>query len=204
MQTPAVSETTTSTPSASRASGFEDLRSEDFLKLLITQLTTQDPLEPTGNEELLQQISSIRDIELSTSLTDSLKSLTGQQRYASAAALIGQHVTSTPDESGQAFGGVVTGVRFDASGQALLRLSDGTEMPLERVGTVVSALEAARLLIGKIVTGVDLRDPSKPEAVEGLVTTARQDDTGDVVLELDTGESLRLRDIINVTAAGEV
>lgn len=40
-----------------------ELTSQDFLKLLVTQLTYQDPLDPMGNEELLRQISSIREIE---------------------------------------------------------------------------------------------------------------------------------------------
>lgn len=203
MDATAISSAATGATTASRRNGFEELGSEDFLKLLIAQLTSQDPLEPTGNEELLQQISSIRDIELSTSLTESLSSLTGQQRYASAAALLGQHVTKTPDESGVPVGGVVTGVRFDATGEAILQLADGTELSLDQVATVVSPLEAARTLIGKVVAGVDQRDPREPESVEGLVTAVRRDDAGEVTLELDNGKSLRLRDVERVSAASE-
>ncbi len=55
---------------AKKGNAFDELGSSDFLKLMLTQLTNQDPLEPTGNEELLRQISSIREIELSTTLTE--------------------------------------------------------------------------------------------------------------------------------------
>jgi flagellar basal-body rod modification protein FlgD len=92
METSTITETST-VPAAATAHGFEGLGGDSFFKLLIAQLSNQDPLEPTSNQELLQQISSIRDIELSTSLTNSLRTLTEQQRVGSGAALIGQFVS---------------------------------------------------------------------------------------------------------------
>ncbi len=52
------------TPSAAPPSSgaFAELGSQDFLKLMLTELTNQDPLQPTDNEALLRQISSIRDL----------------------------------------------------------------------------------------------------------------------------------------------
>ena len=183
------------------SSSFGDLASKDFLQLLITQLTNQDPFEPTGNEELLQQISSIRDIELSTTLTESLKVLTGQQRFASASTLLGQYVTSLPDENGVVEAGIVTGVRFDSDGRPILQLSSGTEIALDRVSMVEPPTRAAEGLIGRTILGVDSRDPSKSTVVEGMVTAARVDDNGEPLLELDTGEDLRFRDFVSVTSA---
>jgi flagellar basal-body rod modification protein FlgD len=106
--------TPTAAPSASAAksNGMADLGSQDFLKLMLTELTNQDPLEPTDNEALLRQISSIRDIELSTSLTDSIRQLTGQQQIGSSSSLIGQFVTGLPGEDGIVSSGLVVGVRF--------------------------------------------------------------------------------------------
>ena len=174
------------------------LSSDDFLKLLVTQLTNQDPLEPTGNEELLRQISSIREIELSTTLTDSLRSLTGQQRFASASTLIGQHVTSDPQADGAVHQGVVIGIRFDASGQPMVVLSNGVEMPLEGIRTIESPMQVAESLIGQAIVGLDRRDPSEPKSVQGLVTAVRIDEQGEPILELDTGQDLRFRDFIAV------
>jgi flagellar basal-body rod modification protein FlgD len=173
-----------------------DLSSGDFLKLLVTQLTNQDPLEPTGNEELLRQISSIREIELSTTMTDSLRSLTGQQRFASASTLIGQHVTSEPQADGTVQRGVVVGIRFDANGQPTVVLSNGVETSLESVRTIESSAQAAESLIGQTVVGLDRRDPSDPKSVHGVVTAVRVDERGEAILELDTGEDLRFRDVV--------
>jgi len=181
------------------SSSMEALTSDNFLELLVTQLTNQDPLEPMGNEELLRQISSIREIELSTNLSDALTRLTGQQHFSSASGLIGRHVTTNPDASGASLSGVVVGVRFNDGGKATLVLSDGRETPLANVATIQSPLEAGEALVGLTVVGLDRRDASEPRAVEGLVTSARVDETGEVVLELDTGEALRMRDVIGVT-----
>jgi flagellar basal-body rod modification protein FlgD len=189
------------TTGAAAANSFADLGSEDFLRLLIMQLRNQDPLEPLGNEELLRQISSVREIELSTTLTDSLRTLTGQQRFASASSFIGQYVTGLPGPDGVADSGTVVGVRFTDSGHALLQLAGGSELPLEQVSTVQPPLRAAEALIGQVVIGIDHRDPSNLRVVQGAVTGAYADALGEVVLELDTGEDLRFRDLISVAAS---
>lgn len=177
------------------------LTSDDFFKLLISQLTNQDPLEPTSNDELLKQISSIRDIELSTTLTESLQKLTGQQQFGSASMLIGQYVRSLPDENGMVQAGVVTAVKFDGTGKPALQLSNGAELGMESVATIESPARAAEALIGRAVLGLDRRTPSAPEPVDGLVTAVRAGEGGEFILELDTGDDLRLSDVISTDFA---
>lgn len=181
---------------ASSASSMAQLTSQDFLQLLVAQLTYQDPLEPMGNEELLRQISSIREIELSTTLSDSLRNLTGQQHFASASGLIGRHVTTVPDAVGATVSGVVVGVRFFGSGEAVLVLSNGVETPLQQVAEIQSPVRAAEALVGQHVIGIDRQDPTDPRAVEGVVMGVRVDEQGDPILELDTGDALRMRDLV--------
>ncbi len=196
-----ISSTTAAVPGAdgASASATSELTSQDFLQLLVTQLTAQDPFEPMGNEELLRQISSIRDIELSTNLTESLQGLKGQQNFSSASGLIGKHVTTNPDAGGGTVSGVVTGVRFNGSGEAVLMLSSGVETPLANVSSIQAPLQAAEALVGLNAVGVDRRDQANPRPVEGLVTSARIDEQGDVMLELDTGDVLRLKDLVSVS-----
>ncbi|MCH7813838.1 MAG: hypothetical protein IID40_07435 [Planctomycetes bacterium] len=192
--------TTTATPVANAPKGGIALTGEDFFKLLIAQLSNQDPLEPTSNQELLQQLSSIRDIELSTTLTESLKSLTAQQRYASAAGLIGHYVTGRSEGDDPARlrpEGVVTGVQFTADGAALLQLDNGLEFPLERLETVVAKQAGTTMLVGRMVTGVDRSDPEALRVIEGIVTGIRKEADGSVMLELDTGETLPLKDMLS-------
>jgi flagellar basal-body rod modification protein FlgD len=182
---------------------FAELGGAEFLRLLIVQLRNQDPLEPMDNAQMLQQIASVRDIELSTTLTDSLRMLTGQQRFASASSLIGQHVTSEPADDGTVQRGVVVGVRFTEGGRPILQLSDGSEMPLDEVMMIQPPLRAAEAMVGLKVIGVDRRDPANTEVIDGVVTGARLDDQQEVVLELDTGQDLRFRDVVSVTSQEE-
>lgn len=197
-----IAPTVSPSDSNSAPNTFADLGSEDFLRLLIAQLTNQDPLEPMGNAELLDQLSSVRELELSTTLTDSLRRLTGQERFASATALIGKYVTSLPGADGLAHRGIVAAIRFGGDGRPILQLSDGTELPVEQVGTVEPPVRAAEALVGQAIVGLDQRDPSNPEVVEGVVTGVRIESSGEVFLELDSGKDLRFRDFVSI-ASGE-
>lgn len=181
--------------------GFAELGSEDFLQLLITQITNQDPLEPMGNAELIEQLSSVRELELSVTLTDTLKKLAGQDRFSSASSLIGKFVSALPGADGLTQRGVVQAVRFTDSGQPFLQLSDGTELPIERVATVESPIRAAETLIGQSVTGIDRTKPTEPELVDGVVTAVRAASLGEIFLELDNGKELRFRDVLSATSS---
>lgn len=195
-------------PTSSPAPSVGGLTADDFFKLLITQLTNQDPLEPTSNQELMEQISAIRDIDLSMTLVESLKTLTGQQRFAAAPALMGKFVTGVADPANPQLAppaGIVVGVRYQPDGQILLQLDTGAELPLDRIESVAEANDSAESLIGMSVTGISPgsagTDPTSVALVSGIVTEIRTDATGRVTLELDTGESLALTDLLSTEPA---
>ena len=87
--------TSGSSSTASRASGFNSLSSADFIKIMTTELSRQDPLSPTDSKAILDQISSIRSIESNISLKDSIQSMVQQNEFASAGALIGKVIFKT-------------------------------------------------------------------------------------------------------------
>jgi flagellar basal-body rod modification protein FlgD len=79
---------------------LRDLDMGEFIKLMITELQNQDPLNPMENGEILTQISQIREIEASERMTQTLNSLRASQdavllgqSLASASGLIGKRVT---------------------------------------------------------------------------------------------------------------
>src|SRR6187402_1594564 len=66
-----------------------------FLKLLVTQLNNQDPLNPMENAELtsqLAQMSTVSGIEKLNSTLSGLVSQTGSNQVLQAASLIGYNV----------------------------------------------------------------------------------------------------------------
>lgn len=79
--------------------GFSGLTAESFLKLLITELQNQDPTEPLGNEELLGQLSSMRELQSNIELSETLTDINTGQSLTQAAALIGKEVEG--QEEGQ-------------------------------------------------------------------------------------------------------
>lgn len=118
---------------------FNDLKSEDFFGLLIAQLQNQDPLKPTDNQQLLEQMSMIRQMEQSTNLNKSLEALAGEQRFGAVSGLIGQYVAGhLTDSAGQevTVQGLVLGVTFNRDGSAVLQLHNGKRLPAKQVDEV--------------------------------------------------------------------
>src|SRR6185436_11841697 len=99
----------------------------DFLRILATQLSFQDPMKPIDNQEFIAQLAQFTTLEQTRQLTDRLEALLGVQASTQSVALIGKTVeVSTGTGAGTATGTVTT-VRFNA-GQPLLslKLADGS------------------------------------------------------------------------------
>jgi len=63
----------TSSTSSLYSSGTQTLDKDDFLKLLVTQLQNQDPLNPTDSTEFVSQLAQFSSLEQLTSVNDNLK-----------------------------------------------------------------------------------------------------------------------------------
>jgi flagellar basal-body rod modification protein FlgD len=106
----------------SASTGFNGLTSDDFLKLLITQLQNQDPSNPMDSDQLLQQVSEMRALQSNIELSDSLKSLTLSQQLTSAASFLGKQVAGT-DANQQSVSGTV-GQVVVAGGKTMLSIGN--------------------------------------------------------------------------------
>jgi len=91
---------------ATKATGISGVKLDDFLKLLIAELQNQDPLNPTDNDKILQQISQIRSIESTTQLGETLESVKLGQNLASARALIDRQIRALADDGAEVEGKV--------------------------------------------------------------------------------------------------
>lgn len=134
MQTSAIGVGTTG--STARASGFGTMQSEEFFKLLITEMQQQDPLEPAKTADMVNQISQIRSIELSQQLTSALTQMSQQQRTSGVSELIGKFITArtaTAEGASQDVQGIVTGVRIGSDGKAVLELDTGGTVAADAV-----------------------------------------------------------------------
>ncbi|MBK9189284.1 MAG: hypothetical protein IPM33_10060 [Phycisphaerales bacterium] len=120
--------------SGASGGGFSALSSEDFAKIIFTELSKQDPLQPNDTNALLEQISMIRSIEADQNLSDRLGSLVGQNEFSSAATLIGRRIEGL-NEINLRVSGVVRSVARTNQGP-VLTLTDGSRVAMSRIDGV--------------------------------------------------------------------
>ncbi len=116
---------------------FSEMSSEDFLRIIFTELSNQDPFEPNDSSALLDQLNSIRSIESDIQLIDQLKSLVTDNQFAWAANLIGKHITGLSTTNDPVEGRVVSVVRQGE--EVSLELDNGWLVPIGSVQTVNEA-----------------------------------------------------------------
>jgi flagellar basal-body rod modification protein FlgD len=129
------SQSGSSTSNQNGQSGFAALTSQDFLKMLITELKNQDPTQPVSNAELLQQLSQMQALQSNVELKSTLQDFANNQQVASGASFLGKQVSGN-DSRNNPVSGVADRVF----------LQDGTLM----IGVGSSSLSVAN------VTGVSL------------------------------------------------
>jgi flagellar basal-body rod modification protein FlgD len=125
-----------SSNSTTAPGGMSALSSDDFLKIIFTELTKQDPLAPNDTNALLQQISTVRSIQSDVDLSSNLKSLVGQSEFAAAAQLIGKQVSGLSATDGRVTGIVSSVSRTDEG--PVLTLASGAKVALKQLDEVVS------------------------------------------------------------------
>lgn len=126
-----VSPITNSTTSGSDANAFNALTSEEFMRIIMTELSQQDPLKPNDTNQMVQELSSIRSIQSDIELVKKLDAVVSQNQLASAGALIGNFVVGL-NSSGVRVGGQVISVSRTSDGP-VLNLDDGSRLPFDNI-----------------------------------------------------------------------
>ncbi|MEM8739837.1 MAG: flagellar hook capping FlgD N-terminal domain-containing protein [Planctomycetota bacterium] len=116
---------------------FAEISSEEFLGIILEELSNQDPFEPNDTAATLEQLSSLRNIEGDIALQEQLQSLVLQNTIGQAGALIGRQVEGLNND-GRNVSGTVTSVRV-IDGQSRLQLDDGSAVEFANVTNVAAA-----------------------------------------------------------------
>lgn len=86
------------------------LGQDDFLKILLTQLTYQDPLKPMDNQQFIAQMAQFSALEQARQLNEKVDSLLSAQAATQSFGLLGKTVEFTGATQSQT--GTVTSVAF--------------------------------------------------------------------------------------------
>jgi flagellar basal-body rod modification protein FlgD len=77
---------------APATSGANSLGLQDFMKVLLTQLTFQDPLKPMDNQAFMAQMAQFSALEQSQQLNDRMQILVQNQAALQSVGLLGRTV----------------------------------------------------------------------------------------------------------------
>lgn len=127
-------------PTTAATSSQSSLSQEDFLKILTTQLSFQDPLKPLDNQQFMAQMAQFASLEQSRSINANLETLLAVQSATQSIGLLGRTVEVTTDAGGSQVG-EVSSLRF-FNGAPLVTVRTGSGQFLTDLG--LSAIAVVR------------------------------------------------------------
>jgi flagellar basal-body rod modification protein FlgD len=133
--------TNKTTGSSTSGLGNYNVDASDFLNMMLTQLENQDPENPTDSSQLLTQMSQIGQLQASTTLQSTLKTLQLQSTLGSAGNLIGKNVEGLND-SGADVTGVVNSVKV-VDGSVYCELDSGDSVSMSNITNITASTTAA-------------------------------------------------------------
>lgn len=123
----------TSTPQSLSLSSFSAYGSNEFMQMLMTQLTHQNPLEPMNDSEMMNQYAQLNSLSELQSIKSSITQMAATNLTGYAASLIGKTVKAV-DGDGNAVSGKVDSVTL-ADGAIQIHIGKLT-IPLGNVSEI--------------------------------------------------------------------
>jgi flagellar basal-body rod modification protein FlgD len=124
-----------SPPASSTGLDFQSL-----LRIILTQLTYQDPLKPMDNFEFVSQLAQFSQLQQSQSLNEQITNLLAAQAAMQGTSLLGRTVDFT-NPAGQTLSGQVRAVSF-TTGQPQVTVQTATGETV--AGIAISTISQVR------------------------------------------------------------
>lgn len=155
-----------STAASTRKSDISALNQEDFMKLMLQQLKSQDPFKPTDNTQFIAQMAQLSTVsgigEMKNSLNDVVDSLRGSQMLT-ASNLLGREVMVQTDKV------TIDGSNPDLLGQIDIdTAAQSVDIEIRNsAGAVVKRLHADDQAAGPLLFAWDGKDDSGAAVAAG-------------------------------------
>ncbi len=109
----------------------QQLGKDDFLKLLITQLSYQDPTSPLQDQQFIAQMAQFSSLEQMQNMSSSLGRLADRQAHN----LLGRYVIGKDFANGGTVRGIAQALFYDAAGTPFLKVQ-GRAVALDAIELV--------------------------------------------------------------------
>lgn len=112
--------------------GSSNLGKDEFLKILVTQLSNQDPTQPLEDKEFISQMATFTSVEQLTNMAGEMKLL--RQSIGFSSALIGKTIgwkQTNSNKEEQAMSGVVDSIKIKDNKQYVL--VGENEVPIDQI-----------------------------------------------------------------------
>lgn len=190
--------------STQRKTGSDILGKDDFLKLLMTQLQNQDPLNPMQDKDFIAQMATFSSLEQMTNMATSIDKFVQSQQQNSLISynqFVGKEITwhkleyskDNPDAEPKIIEGTgkVVSLQFKDNNVYFI-LEDGTKLEPGNISQIndvstENRLTQASMLIGKTVTYLG---KNKEELVAIVKSVSFKD--GKTVFELDDANKTKI------------
>jgi flagellar basal-body rod modification protein FlgD len=118
------SNTTIGQPAPATNSKSNAMGANDFMEILLAQLTHQNPLEPMSDSDMITQFSQLNSLQTLQSMKTSMDQVQSSSQIGYAASLVGKQVKIARSD-GTTTEGIVTGVQIQDK-QANLQIGNET------------------------------------------------------------------------------
>jgi flagellar basal-body rod modification protein FlgD len=128
----------------------KELDKDAFLKLLIAELSNQDPMDPMKDREFIAQMAQFSSLEQMTNMAKAFENLSGNTKY-DAVSYVGKYVAfqaEGADGIKVPVADVVVAVWYDGKDGAILETANYGDIPLNQIVGVTDEYGVTRTLPG--------------------------------------------------------
>ncbi|TGK12483.1 endoflagellar hook capping protein [Leptospira fletcheri] len=129
------------------------LGKDDFLKLLITQLSSQDPTNPVKDQDFIAQMAQFSSLEQMNNISQGIGKMTNRQSFS----LVGKIVSGPDFVTGENVVGTAGALFFDGEGKSFVRVN-GRTVEIDSITLITDPS-----LLNQNETGSKAQGPAKNE-----------------------------------------
>lgn len=112
-------------------STVKSLGKDDFLKLLITQLSSQDPTNPVKDQDFIAQMAQFSSLEQMNNISTGIQKMGNRQSFS----LVGKLVSGPDFVTGESVAGIAGALFFDGEGKTFVRVN-GRSIDVEQISLI--------------------------------------------------------------------